>query len=134
MKEKFQIQETEMSTVFARHLRQIPVPPSANHCFANVGRRRVRTKEYTRWRNGAAQVAAYQIRNHLRRGTAFEVKISLNIVAQSDIDNRIKPFLDMLHYAGIISDDRFCWAVSICRDPKLALNFCNAEITGEWYK
>jgi len=80
----------------------LPVPPSANHCWANVQPiGRTRSSDYRRWHKDAAQEAA------LARGRidgAYTVLIQLgDLGPNADVDNRTKPTLDML--AGLLTDD-----------------------------
>lgn len=85
---------------------ELPVPPTANHCWVNVaGAGRVRSPEYRRWHKGAAQEAA------LARGRIegrYTIRIQLGKLPHgSDVGNRTKPTVDLL--AGLLTDDDvFC--------------------------
>lgn len=81
-------------------------PPSLNHMFVNAKRKgRIKSREY----------AAWQIRSclQLRRQPAWhvpgKVRIRLTFARQdtrADLDNLIKPILDLLMASGRIADDR----------------------------
>jgi len=80
------------------------LPPSSNHMFVNVpGRGRVKSKEYRAW---VAQMGAFL--NAACRGRMVgraNVSIFLENIPGADIDNRIKPVLDLLVTVGILADD-----------------------------
>jgi crossover junction endodeoxyribonuclease RusA len=83
----------------------LPYPPTANNLFLNVGKRRVRTKEYDAWideslievrRQKPAQVAGqYHMRLIADRPDR----------RARDIENLLKPASDLLTKAGVIEDD-----------------------------
>ena len=139
-RELFEIDHTREQRSI-RRLEKIPIPPSANDMYKmTINRggkgkyRRVRTKEYERWRSRAAWVVASQVFDHLRRKTPFTMSIRVNLDHRGDIDNRIKPLLDMLQYAGVVQDDRYCDRILIMRDQTLPEDTAAAEIHGEWYR
>jgi crossover junction endodeoxyribonuclease RusA len=87
-------------------------PPSVNECFANVaGKGRVRTKRYAQW----AKAAGWDFNG---KGTilgAFSCIITIDHSRRhvlSDIDNRIKPTLDLLQTHGIVTNDNLCEEVT----------------------
>ena len=81
---------------------ELPVPPSANHCWVNVaGAGRVRSPQYRAWHKAAAQEAALKRGRIEGRYTALIELGSLGPLA--DVDNRTKPTLDLL--AGLLTDD-----------------------------
>lgn len=88
----------------------LPVPPSANHCWANVQPiGRVRSGDYRRWHKSAATEASL---SKGRIDGRFTILIELgDIGAHADVDNRTKPTLDLL--AGLLTDDD-----SLCTDAR----------------
>jgi Holliday junction resolvase RusA-like endonuclease len=84
----------------------LPVaPPSLNNLFVNGKKGRFKSPEYKAW----------QVRSmlHLRKQAgwhvpgAIEIKLAFNRhQTRADLDNLIKPTLDLLMAAGRISDDR----------------------------
>ena len=89
-------------------------PPSVNSLFANVGRRRVKTRAYLAWRRAAEWELASQYRGQEIIGRV-SVSIQLPMKTRGDADNRVKATLDALQGAGIIVNDSQCDPVSIGR-------------------
>lgn len=83
----------------------ISVPPSANHLFHNLrngGRRK--TRKYISWIDGELKALMAQRAKPVPGGVS--VKLTIPKSTRGDMDNRIKPALDLLVRAGIIADDR----------------------------
>lgn len=83
----------------------IPTPPTVNSAFANVpGKGRIRSRKYREW----AKEAGWAVR--AQRAGRISGKVSVDIgvgrIANADVDNRIKPTLDLLCDMGVIEDDR----------------------------
>lgn len=90
-----------------RGILTLPIPPSLNNAFVNGPGRggRFKSAGYKTWQT----LASLQ----LRRQEPWHIpgKISIRIVydrqhTKADLDNLIKPILDLLVAAGRISDDR----------------------------
>jgi len=111
----------------------IPRPPSSNNMFVNVkGRGRVKSKRYKAWWTQAYYYVKANAPNAL---VAVARPVMVNITVKrrgpkvGDIDNMIKPVLDLLVTTGILEDDhlvqevRARWGqaedvtVSICAIP-----------------
>lgn len=80
-------------------------PPSLNNIFVNGRKGRFKSADYKAWQTRACL--------HLRRQSGWHVPGAIRIrVAfnerdtRADLDNLIKPILDLLMAAGRISDDR----------------------------
>lgn len=85
---------------------ELPYPPTLNSCFHNIsGRGRAVTPRYREWTNEAL----WMVTSQKPQKFDVEVSISIGIVAPDkrprDIDNLIKPCLDLLVKAGVIPDD-----------------------------
>lgn len=83
---------------------RVSTPPSLNHIFRNVpGVGRVKTGDYKRWitQNGYAVLAQ---RPEKHKGDVA-VHIRIGPRTRSDLDNRIKPVLDLLTKMQVIEDD-----------------------------
>jgi Holliday junction resolvase RusA-like endonuclease len=78
-------------------------PPSANHLFRNVKGGRAKTNRYHRWIDGQLKSLIAQ------RARAIETPVAIRIAvprhSRSDLDNKVKPAIDLLVKAGIIPDD-----------------------------
>lgn len=84
---------------------RFPLPPSTNSLFANVvGRGRIKTPAYRRWRNNAVLAICTARPVPGRMVGPCDVAIYLPPF-RGDIDNRVKPCLDVAVAAGIIADD-----------------------------
>ena len=99
----------------AQTLLGLPLPPSANALFIQCGRRRVKSRPYATWRQGAAVVARARL-----EPVPEKMPLAVTIVAhcdrRRDIDNLVKPILDMLGVAGIVPDDRYVDQLAVRRE------------------
>lgn len=88
------------------------IPPSANACFSNVkGKGRVRTKRYNTW----IAAAGWDFNGKGKVSGRFACVITIDRSkrrSNADIDNRIKPTLDLLQKHGLIEDDKLCESVT----------------------
>ena len=84
---------------------RLPFPPSLNGLFNNTRRGRAKTKAYEKWINAAGMGLMIQ-RPHKHEGA-----VSISIVAnppdrrKRDLDNLLKPVLDLLVRHQVIKDD-----------------------------
>lgn len=98
----------------------LPLPPSVNGMWANVpGKGRVRTEEYSEWRRVALLEAAPQLAGKRRIYGWFKATIHVAMRRGGDLDNRIKPCLDICKSVGAIKDDKGLIALKVylCRGP-----------------
>lgn len=109
-KPKRDVEEVPIKPVFPSSLTpysfSIPVPPSTNHLFAGVGKKRIKTKKYKAWLN----TAGWKIQEQSPHCVPGDVAITLHIKRPNDfadIDNRLKSSLDLFVNMGLIEDDRF---------------------------
>lgn len=94
----------------------LPVPPSVNNLFATVGKRRVKSKEYKAWQSEAGLrliVARVGRKRKISGYVAIEIGLPINM--RGDIDNRIKPIIDLLVKHAVIDDDRNVARVTVTR-------------------
>ncbi len=84
----------------------LPMPPSINHAFVNIPKRgRVKSKAYVQWRKDAGW--AIQTQPHAKVGGPVSILIELRRPrTNADVDNRVKPVLDLLVVHNIIDDDK----------------------------
>jgi Holliday junction resolvase RusA-like endonuclease len=96
---------------------ELPCPPSVNELFWNKpGRGRVKTRVYADWLGHAG----WRLREQRPGRIAGRVIIVMSIErsnANADIDNRIKPILDLLVSQHVIDDDRFVVGLCIAWAP-----------------
>lgn len=87
----------------------LPLPPSANHLFANVaGQGRVKSREYRAWIVETGYVLNLAAVAKKIDGP-FRVRLQAGRPNRlRDLDNLIKPILDLLQAHGAIRNDRDC--------------------------
>src|SRR5262245_44783021 len=92
----------------------LPVPPSANRMYANIGKRRIKTKAARRWARDAAW--AIKIAAGGRKITGpWSIGGQLPRAMKGDCDNRLKAILDAAAASGIVIDDRHCAGITVER-------------------
>lgn len=96
----------------------LPTPPSVNAMFGNnagPGRGRFATKQYKAWKDEALACVLEQGRKAFSKPVTIAIQLC-DPRRRSDVDNRIKPVLDLLVSTGIIPDDsnKFVRGVSAC--------------------
>ena len=83
---------------------------------------KVKTKNYKNWLNEASTIATHWQENPLPVKTPIKVELYANISYRRDLDNLIKPTLDMLQFAGIIEDDRYIDKIRMARVDDIEKN------------
>ena len=84
----------------------LPHPPSVNAMFRNVrGRGRAKTDRYKVWLNAAGWDIKAQRPERIAGPVAIDITVQRRN-RNSDIDNLIKPILDLLVTHGVIDDDK----------------------------
>lgn len=83
----------------------LPMPPTANTMFGLRGHRRFVSKGYAQWKDhaGAHLMMQKPVKHEGQVGFSMWLKHPRNI--KWDLDNRIKPVLDLLVTHQIIEDD-----------------------------
>lgn len=95
----------------------LPMPPSLNGAFPTVRRgasfQRVASKKYLAWKQEAGWLVKTQLRGDRIAGP-FDASIAILKTdnRRSDIDNRVKPVLDLLVSLGVVDDDSLCRRVT----------------------
>ena len=100
----------------------LPIPPTANRLFTyRAGsRQRIKTDEYRKWATEAAYGLMIQGMSGAVSAVArgrYKVAIWLPFDHKRDIDNAIKPLLDVIVKCGVISDDRWIDELVVRRVP-----------------
>ena len=101
----------------------LPEPPSVNAAYSNVNQRgRVKTKAYRNWETECLWMIK-QAKPGIIKVT-FIVTLFLSEKTRKDVDNCLKPTLDLLSKCGITKDDKWCYAVVSTKSPDVE--------TGKW--
>lgn len=90
---------------------RLPMPPSTNHLFATVGRRRIVTRAYKAWRTEAGYKLLAQ-RPQKHKGDVILIMRFGPRILNGDVGNRIKAAEDLLVELRVIEDDRFVVKIS----------------------
>lgn len=120
-----------MSVALTPQVIILPLPPSVNSLTFNVGGKgRVKTNEYSAWITAAGwELKLQHPPIYLREATRVRFVIDVNEKMKGDIDNRIKPILDLYVRHRVIGDDRFVWGASIDRSPLVEAGKCHVVVT-----
>jgi len=92
----------------------LPLPPSLNNAFFNRARGRTRSPDYKAWQEAAGKRLTLQSWD--MPSPPYGVTIRVNINHKSDIDNRVKPVLDLLVKHGVLTGDQWVNAIHVYRD------------------
>ena len=85
----------------------LPIPPSSNMIFRTTKGKRYKTTNYNDWlRDGSIFLLQQKIPTLNIKRANIELYVP-KLRANSDIDNRIKPVLDLLVKCNVILDDRY---------------------------
>ena len=85
-------------------------PPSTNELYVNAGRRRVKSKKYRTWLDGAALFIRGEASLQGSRITEGPFAVDIEVYGMSrrrDLDNIVKPILDAIVASGATPDDRY---------------------------
>lgn len=84
----------------------MPIPPSSNNMFINVPNRgRVKSKAYKAWIEDAGWTILQQGIRRIAGPVTVHIRCK-RLSGRADIDNRVKPVLDLLVLHRAIDDDR----------------------------
>jgi Holliday junction resolvase RusA-like endonuclease len=107
----------------------LPLPPSLNHnwkCVVRKGKSIVyRSPAYKEWQQVAALAAATGLSRYTAP-IAVMVKVSALLPANRDLDNCLKPIIDLLKSTGRIPEDNVKWvrSVSIAIGDDIPKDYC----------
>lgn len=106
----------------------LPVPPSANNAYFNLPRGgRAPSTELRSWRKEA--LAMVMLARPEPIAGPYAVTICLPDKLRGDIDNRIKPTLDLLVSAGVTGDDKWLRSVTARRVCDVEAGLMQVEVT-----
>jgi Holliday junction resolvase RusA-like endonuclease len=85
---------------------RLPLPPSVN-AYKKISRfgQPYTTKACQKWKNEAGWMAVLQFREQSGRLFTGDISVSFLFEKRGDLDNRIKPTLDMLQEMHVFRDD-----------------------------
>lgn len=96
----------------------LPIPPSLNGMYRNVPKiGRVKTREYKAWEKEAAKALTFAAWDC--PVAPYEITIRININHRGDIDNRVKPILDLLVRHKVLTGDQWVNALHVYRDRSI---------------
>jgi Holliday junction resolvase RusA-like endonuclease len=110
-----------------------PRPPSANRMFLRQMTRRGRrdlTPEYKAWRDEAGWLVKMQIVGLETIACRFNIVVEVPR-SRMDLDNHLKPILDLAQNLDIITNDRNCAGITITpadRSDCMAAFWCLPEM------
>ena len=113
-----------------------PKPPSANRMFLRQMTRRGHrdlTPEYKAWRDEAGWILKMQIVGLVTITTRFNIVVEIPRSSRVDLDNNLKPILDLAQNMGVISNDRNCAGITITpadRSDCMAAFWCLPAMDG----
>lgn len=110
---------------------ELPIPPSLNAMFANArGKGRVKTREYRMWiKHAKWDVWLATKGQHKTIEGPFDVEIECDRPnMRRDLDNIIKPLLDILVSEDVVTDDRYVKRITASWGEKKRVDECRARI------
>lgn len=105
----------------------LPEPPSVNVAYKNIpGKGRAKTAVYKNWETECL----YKINQGNGKYVMgpYLVTLFLSEKTRKDVDNCVKPTLDLLKKAGITEDDVNCYAVQSTKSPDVGKGQCRVAI------
>lgn len=80
----------------------LPWPPSANGMWRALNGRNIVSERYRMWREAAGKALSAQGPNPLFGPVRVAIRLSPPDARRYDLDNRVKPILDLLVASGVI--------------------------------
>jgi len=94
---------------------EIPIPPSANRLWRIFGSRMHKSKHYVEW----LEHCSWLLKQTMRPAANYPVSVTVTIhggkgwTRARDIDNVLKPCLDLLREAGILAEDKVDYVTEV---------------------
>lgn len=97
----------------------LPMPPSSNNMFATFNGRRIISREYKAWREGARAdiLDAWTAQGQPKFQPHLSMTLALGLNYRGDISNRVKAVEDALSVIPGFPDDRWIDRIEIERVP-----------------
>ena len=90
------------------HIVRFPIPPSANRMYRRRGYRLHRSVEYLNWIAKCQEILKEKDLPSLEQKKPYFVEIYADIPYNRDLDNIIKPILDLLEKEKLTAQDQWC--------------------------
>jgi crossover junction endodeoxyribonuclease RusA len=107
----------------------VPYPPSTNRLWSYSSRGVYRTKSYTDWLDLALHSIEWK-RELIEKRCAVAIRANPGDRRKRDIDNIVKPLLDLLEHAKIIKNDNLFVELEVKWDETLPPKLAQILITG----
>lgn len=98
----------------------LPFPPSSNHLYAQVGRRRILSRQGRRYRQAVCEALAGMGMPRLDGQLAVAVEVFPPDERRRDLDNLQKCLFDSLQEGGLYKDDSQIARISIVKRSQVA--------------
>jgi len=111
----------------------LSIPPSANRMYRRAGNVIHKSAEYRDWLTQAGWQFAAQVKGHstIKGPAAVEMFVG-KMHGARDVDNAIKPVLDFLQQAQIVSNDKLVRDIHVAADcpsvPRDTVMVCVKEM------
>jgi len=104
----------------------LPEPPSVNAAYRNTAKGRAKTRSYRNWESECL----WMIKGAKPGIVAgpFTVVLFLSEKTRKDVDNCLKPVLDLLGKVGVTEDDSRCYTVASTMSPDVTVGRCRIAI------
>ena len=101
----------------------LDAPPTANLIWRVGKGRSYKSHAYRSWiKDSIAQFWVQGPYSRMLEKTPLWLDVLVNIDRKSDLDNRLKPILDLLQRAKAIADDRYVDRISLARSTDIPKN------------
>ena len=105
----------------------LPEPPSVNEAYVNVrGKGRTKTVKYKQWETECLWMIK-AAKPGIIKGE-YMVVLFLSQKTRKDVDNCLKPALDLLAKCGVTEDDKYCYSVTSAKSPDVHKGKCKIVI------
>lgn len=93
----------------------LPKPPSINHIYGYTAKggfaRSYITREGKEWFEAAGRIVSNKNRKPI--SSEMEIYVELHTARAQDVDNILKPILDLLQKYGVIENDRLVYRLTV---------------------
>ena len=111
----------------------LPLPPSVNH-YKKISINGVpySIKAYRAWKNEAGWLLKSQMMKVAHKKLIDDVTVAIVFERRGDLDNRVKPLLDLLVECGVMQDDKQVIRLLVEFGPIKGCEVSVDAFTGPW--